>query len=296
MTDQIRPQVIPAAKKTFYNYKAFVIFSVAFLVVCIGILINNQLTIGEMFKRGPELKGGTVISLSLAEQVDINKLKTVLDSKFPGISVREIRGVSGYGIDIQATEGADANKILDEVNALGISTGKKSVRTVGAALGESFFQQVQVGLVASFILMSIVVFLMFRAYAPSLAVIAAAFSDIVETLAAMQIFGISLTLPTFAALLMLIGYSVDTDILLTSRVMKSGSAIPIPDRIKGAFKTGMTMNLTTIAALTVLLISNLSPILSEIASVLLIGIAFDMVNTWIQNVAIIRSYAEKKGL
>ena len=58
----------------------------------------------------------------------------------------------------------------------------------------------------------------------------------------------------------------------------------------------MTMTLTTSAALTVLLLSNLSPILSEIASVILIGLAVDTINTWIQNVAIIRGYAEKKGL
>jgi len=112
----------------------------------------------------------------------------------------------------------------------------------------------------------------------------------------MNVLGINLSLPTFAALLMLIGYSVDTDLLLTSRVLKSGSELPIPERIKGAVKTGLTMTGTTSVALAVLMISNLSPVLSEIASVLLIGLLLDTINTWIQNVAIIRRYAEKKGL
>ncbi len=284
------------AKRSFYNYKAFVLISIALFVFCIGILANNYFTTGDLFKRGIELKGGTIIGLGLPDQIDTVKLQTALSSKFQQISIREVRGLSGYEILIETSADADINKILEEVKSLGISTEKQSVRSVGAALGSSFFQQVQVGLIASFILMSIVVFMMFRAYAPSIAVIISAVFDIVETLAIMQIIGMDLTLSSFAALLMLVGYSVDTDILLTSRVMKTGSAIPIPERVKGAVKTGLTMTTTTVVALVVLLISNISPVLSEIASVLLIGLLVDTVNTWIQNVAIIRRYAENKGL
>lgn len=286
----------PPIKKSFYNYKAFVLISVAILLVSIGILANNYLTTGDFLKRGLELKGGTSIILNLQQQTDTTKLQIGLSSKFQDISVREIRGVSGYELSVEAPADADTNEILQELQSLGIQTEKHSIRNVGAALGASFFQQVQVGLIVSFILMAIVVFLMFRTFAPSTAVLLAAISDILETMAAMSLLGINLTLSTFAALLMLIGYSVDTDLLLTSRVLKSGSELSISERIKGAFKTGMTMNLTTLAVLSVLFISNLSPILSEIASVLIIGIVFDLVNTWIQNVAIIRRYAEKKGL
>ena len=55
---------------------------------------------------------------------------------------------------------------------------------------------------------------------PSGAVVLSAFADIVMTAAVMTVIGIELTLPTTAALLMLIGYSVDSDILLTMRVLK----------------------------------------------------------------------------
>ena len=275
--------------------KAFVIISVLVFFLCIGILVNSFITTGDFAKRGLELKGGTVVSVNLQSPVDTKSLKSSLSATFPEIDIKEVRGISGYEVSLELSADADTNKVLAELNKLGISTEKYSIRSVGAALGASFFQQVQVGLIASFILMSIVVFIMFRAYAPSIAVIMSAVFDIVETLAIMQILNINLTLPSFAALLMLVGYSVDTDILLTSRVTKNQS-IPIPERVKGAFKTGMTMTLTTSAALTVLLLSNLSPILSEIASVILIGLAVDTINTWIQNVAIIRGYAEKKGL
>ena len=284
-------------KRNFYNYKLFVTGSIALLVICIAILANSYFTTGDFLKRGLELKGGTIIVLNLADQaVDINGLQARLSSKFADVTVREARGITGYEVSIEAPADAGTNSILKELQDSGIPTERSSIRSVGAALGAAFFQQVQLGIIVSFILMAIVVFIMFRTYAPSLAVILAAVSDIIETMAIMNILGIKLTLPTFAALLMLIGYSVDTDMLLTSRVLKSRNELPIPERIKGAFKTGMTMNFTTIAALSVLFISNLSAVLSEIASVLIIGIILDMVNTWIQNVAIIRRYAEKKGL
>jgi len=281
-------------KKSFYNYKLFVIFSIGFLVFSIGILLNSYLTTGDFLQRGIELKGGSVISIPASGPVDIKLVEERL-SEFPQLSVRQINGISGSEISIETSSDTDPQKILDEIKDIA-RTEKASVRSVGSSLGSSFFFQVQVGLIASFILMATVVFVMFRSFAPSVAVILAAVSDIIETMAVMNLLGIQLTLATFAALLMLVGYSVDTDMLLGSRVLKGSSSIPISERIKGAFKTGMTMNITTIAALLILFFSNLSPVLTQIASVLIIGIVLDMINTWIQNVAIIRRYAESKGL
>ena len=48
------------------------------------------------------------------------------------------------------------------------------------------------------------------------------------------------------AFLMLIGYSVDTDILLTTRALKKQEGT-INERIYGAFKTGIFMNVTALA-------------------------------------------------
>ena len=68
--------------------------------------------------------------------------------------------------------------------------------------------------------MGLVVFIYFRTLVPSLAVILAAFSDIVVTLAIFNLTGEKLSTAGVAAFLMLIGYSVDTDILLNTRVLK----------------------------------------------------------------------------
>jgi len=119
----------------------------------------------------------------------------------------------------------------------------------------------------------------------------------------MDVFGIVLSLGTVAALLMLIGYSVDTDILLTTRLLKRKGELG--DKIKDAMKTGMTMTLTTLAALTALfavssgsyLVSTFTriDIIRDISIVLIFGLIADIINTWMTNVGILKWYLEKEG-
>ena len=69
----------------------------------------------------------------------------------------------------------------------------------------------------------LILFLMYLSESlPSIAVIFAAFSDIVFALVIVDFMEIKLSAAGIAAFLMLIGYSVDTDILLTSRALKRG--------------------------------------------------------------------------
>lgn len=128
---------------------------------------------------------------------------------------------------------------------------------------------------------------------PSVAVILAAFSDIVITLAVTNILGIKVGTAGIAAFLMLIGYSVDTDILLSTRVLKRTEGT-VYDRIVGTVKTGLTMNLTTMAAVIVALIFAESEVIAQIMTILLIGLFADMINTWLQNTGILRWYLERK--
>jgi preprotein translocase subunit SecF len=93
---------------------------------------------------------------------------------------------------------------------------------------------------------------------------------------------------------MLIGYSVDTDILLTTRLLKRKSSVN--KELHEAFKTGTTMTLTSIIAVATALIVvySFSTILNQIFIVLLIGLGFDLVNTWLSNASIIKWYVEKQ--
>ena len=95
-----------------------------------------------------------------------------------------------------------------------------------------------------------------------------AFADIVMTLALVNFLGFKLSTAGIVAFLMLIGYSVDTDILLTTRLLKKHESTN--KALWGAFKTGTTMTITSIIAITTALIV-VSPFESVLNQIFKIG-------------------------
>lgn len=276
------------------RYKLMLIIPVIILLFSVGVLVTKYTTTGEWVSRSIELKGGTLIDIRLSSPPDIQSVESALGDKYGDILIKEARGITGDMISIQTEAGVDTDLVLADLEGIGIDTSQSSIGTIGPALGETFFSQAQTGIIVAFIVMGIIVFGLFRRLIPSFAVMLAAVSDIVVTIALMQVFGISMSLAGIAAILMLIGYSVDTDIMLTSRLLKdSGEVVK---KIKRALKTGLTMSLTSIGALAALLISSVSPVLSEIAAVLLIGLCIDIVNTWLQNSVLLRWHLERRGV
>jgi len=131
---------------------------------------------------------------------------------------------------------------------------------------------------------------------PSFAVMLSAFADIVMTLAIVNLFGMKLSTAGIVAFLMLIGYSVDTDILLTTRLLNKREGINTA--LSGAFKTGVTMTMTSIIAVTAALIVvfPFASVLNQIFIILLIGLGFDLFNTWVTNASIIKWYTSNSLL
>ena len=173
-----------------------------------------------------------------------------------------------------------------------------NIRTLGPTLGDTFRRQGMLALAVSFLLMSLVVFIAFREVIPALAVIQAAICDIIIALGGMSLLGIPLEPATVAALLMLIGYSVDTDIMLTSRTLKDKRG-EFMEKVDDALRTGLTMTGTTLAVLFViyLISTHLTQIdtWANISAVLILGLLGDIPITWLTNVGIIRWYVESKN-
>ncbi|MFZ3076837.1 MAG: MMPL family transporter [Candidatus Aenigmatarchaeota archaeon] len=269
------------------NYKLLLIVPAILILVALGSLAL-QLQDGGL-KRDIELKGGT--QLSLETGADAKSVEGLLKSY--DATVRSASGLTGSLLLIDVPIEKNASEIVPLLEKNGYQIKSSSVQSVSPALGASFFNQAQLALGVAFVLMAIVIFIIFRKPLPSLYVVMSAAFDIIEALAFSQFIGIPLSLATFAALLLLVGYSVDTDILLTSRVLKGGEG-KAADKIRGALKTGLTMSGTTIAAVAALLVATSSIVLTQIATVLLIGLVVDIVNTWFTNAILLRMYVERK--
>ncbi|HLD97878.1 MAG TPA: hypothetical protein VI815_00975 [Candidatus Nanoarchaeia archaeon] len=155
---------------------------------------------------------------------------------------------------------------------------------------------ITIAFILSIILLITIVGLAIKYSIPAAAVIFAAFADIVMTLTIVNLLGMEVSSGGIIAFLMLIGYSIDTDILLTARVLRRSEG-SVNSKIFGAFKTGMTMTLTAIAVILVglFITSSYSKVLEQIFFILAIGLAFDIFNTWVTNASMIKWYVEVKN-
>ena len=290
---------------SFYlkNYKKFLAVPILILLIAVFSLVGKLNATGDFINRDISLKGGVSLTVLDSTHVDIVRLQLalapILASNEVSVRLMESAGTQ-TGIlvesDIQELEKGKLESILNEVSkATGneITEDGYSFETMGSALGASFFRQTMNALILAFIFMGLVVFIYFRTLVPSTAVILSAFSDIVVTIAVINMLGIKMGTAGIAALLMLIGYSIDTDIMLTTKVLKR-KEIPLETALKNAFITGMTMTLTTIAAVTVALIFSQSEIIRQIMTILLIGLSIDIINTWIQNSGLLIWYVQHK--
>jgi preprotein translocase subunit SecF len=129
---------------------------------------------------------------------------------------------------------------------------------------------------------------------PAFGIMLCAFSDIFFSLAIFDLFGHKLSIAGVAAFLMLVGYSIDTDILLSVRVLKRKEG-NVFYRVVDALKTGITMSICALVAVTVAYFFTHSIVIKEIMFVLIAGLIGDIIFTWIQNAGILRWHLDKKG-
>ena len=285
-----------------FDPKKLLPITVLMLILSLGIVYTSW-TSGTV-PMGVDLKGGTVIIIPTSQSVE--GIDTLIKNQF-GIEARS-RAIKDFSGNIKQQEIVISKKDLTEAEqteiknlidsqylALSIAHGEVLSESVSGFFSDLFFRESIKAIAFAFLFMAVVIFAKFRTFVPSFAVVFSAFADIVETFAAMIVFGIELSKGSIIALLLLIGYSVDTDILLTSRLLKQGGRRQLDETIKHSLFTGLTMAGTTMVAMVVLYLVSTSSLLDTIALVIIIGILFDIMNTWITNLAVLKSYVEGGG-
>jgi preprotein translocase subunit SecF len=269
------------------NYKLEMVIPLILLILSTVYLI--YISTNSKMNLDIDLKGGTQITGQFSTTINEANIENIL--KNYGVSIRTATSITGTSVFLTFDSSINPDDIINTLKNANYPFDSYSVQTVGTALGASFFQQAIFVLAFAFLFMGITVFIVFRIPVPSFYVVLCGFADISETLVVSQLLGIPLSLAVFTSLLLLLGYSVDTDILLTTRVYKTQGG-ETTAKVKGAMKTGMTMIGATLAALLALFSITTSPVISQIASILLIGLVLDVINTWFLNAPLLRWYME----
>ena len=243
-------------------------------------------------EQGVDLKGGSQAELQLLGSVTPSELEDTLDAKLNTNNIK-VTNNGNNKVTVELENNINSSTFTSAIN------GKAKVisyNEIGPVLSEEAMGQIYVAMIFAFLFMAITVFVVFREPVPSVAIILAALCDILIALGGMSIFKIPLSIASVGALLMLIGYSVDTDILLTTRLLKRREGT-VEERAKNAMYTGLTMSFAAIAAMGILFVVTkiLMPeatTLSNISAVLVIGLIGDILSTWLMNLGILKTYID----
>jgi len=288
-------------KKHWYDRYYRILFLIPFLLLILSFVYIGffYAKTGDIMHKDVTLTGGTTLTLinSTINAVDLEKN---LQSKYKDIVVRSLTDIRTGGqtavtIETQ-TEPDQLKKDVESIINIKLDEKNYSVEFTGSVLSKSFYSELLRAALLAFLFMAIMVFIIFKVPIPSLAVIFAAATDIIVTLAVVDLLGMRISTAGIAAFLMLIGYSVDTDVLLTTRVLRRKETGILIDRMKSAMKTGLTMTLTGIAAMLVAYLIFESPVLRQVFLIILIGLIVDILATWLGNTAILKWYCDKKKI
>lgn len=279
------------------NSEKYFLIPLALIMLGVGGLLLNYNQNGEFLNKGTDFAGGTEITFEVQGDFNSNQIEAVFaDAGRQGTSAmtqntgeRELLLVEIPPPELDRDE---ALRIMDDA---GYNVSIDGFSSISASVSGTFFRQAQFAFILAFTTMSIVIFYAFKNFTPSIAVVFAAAGDIIIAAGGMAFLGIPLTLGSLAALLMLIGYSVDTDIVLSTRVLRMNRG-NVNSRMWDSLKTGVTMSSGGVAGFTILYLVSYSIVgpseLSNIAAVMVIGLLADMPLTWFGNTAILKKYVE----
>jgi preprotein translocase subunit SecF len=274
---------VPEVDLSQYSMRQLVAPPLAVLVIALAIIGAWFAFTGSPVSPGIAFTGGT----ELVVETDAPQSEVTAAFDQPHDSIRQIG--TGSGQYLLTFQSENAQGLAEQAQAAGFEVVQSS--STSAAFGGSTQRLALLGVGIAFLGMSVVVFLLFRTFVPSIAVVLSAFSDIVVPVALMNVLGIELSLGTVAALLMLIGYSVDSDILLNNSVLRRSGAFW--ESVHRAMRTGVTMTLTSIATMVVMTVVAYFfgiQLLSDIGLVLVFGLTTDLMNTYMMNVTLLRWY------
>lgn len=278
------------------HYKKLLIIPILLFVLSSAFLIQKQVNTGFFIDRDFSIAGGTSITVSTNSPLTLKELESYFAEEFPNsdISVKLVSEIGSSSSNDFIVESSVITKedLLNSIEEQ-YPNSETSIQEVGPGIGQSFFKQMMQAVLFAFILMGLVVFITFRKFIPCLAILLSAFLDIFVPLAVISLLEIKLSMAGIAAFLLVIGYSIDTDILLTSRLLKRKHE-PMSKRLLDAFKTGITMTLTTLVALTAaLIIAWEILVLRQMFTILIIALIMDIISTWIMNAPMLIWYLKK---
>ncbi|MDH5352799.1 MAG: protein translocase subunit SecF [Gammaproteobacteria bacterium] len=200
--------------------KAAMMVSLVLIVISIGSLATQKLNFGIDFT------GGSVIEIGYDEAVDLQPIRKVLESQgFDDAVVQHFGSAKEVLIRLVPREGQDKAELSTQIilaleSASSHSFDVRRVDFVGPQVGEELTEDG--GLAVLYALIAIFIYIFFRfEYRFSIGAVAALIHDVTITLGVFSILQLDFDLSVLAALLAVIGYSLNDTIVVFDRIREN---------------------------------------------------------------------------
>ena len=201
-------------------YKLFNLISILLVLISISFLTFKGLNYGVDFK------GGTLIELRDQDnRVTISKLReSLLNMNLGDVSVKQFGNENDYLVKFEKKNSSNPNlinEIKENLNkSLGSDLDFRRVENVGPKVSAELLKSGIIAIVLSLVAMLIYIWVRFE-WQFSLGAIIALFHDVVITLGIFSIFNLEINLSIVAAVLTIVGYSMNDTVVIFDRVREN---------------------------------------------------------------------------
>jgi preprotein translocase subunit SecF len=206
------------------NRKIWLIFSSILMIISIVSLAVNGL------KLGIDFTGGTLIEIGYQKAADLTVLRNTLDEAgFNDATVQNFGTAKDVLIRLKPHEGVSSadlsNKVLEAINKTTADPASlRRVEFVGPQVGDDLAEDGFLALLYSTI--GILIYVAWRfEWKFSVGAVIATFHDVIVTLGVFSVFGLEFDLTVLAAILALIGYSLNDTIVVYDRIRENFRAL-----------------------------------------------------------------------
>ena len=190
------------------------IASVSFILVSLATISIQQLQLGLDFT------GGTLVELGFTETVDPEEIRTYLEGKQIDALVQAFGSDKDLLIKIPSSENIEnANIVIDSLQQQ-YSFQLRRSGFVGPQVGGELRDQGGLGLLAALLVMMIYIMFRFQ-YKFAIGAVVALFHDVLIVLGIFSILRLEFDLSVLAALMAVIGYSLNDTIVVSDRIREN---------------------------------------------------------------------------
>ena len=178
------------------------------------------------FRYGVDFRGGTSVEVQFEKKPDIERVRKLLqDNGAPDSEIQEVPGTNKDLIDFQGAKGEDASAgrsiIIGALNKGGDKFEVRSATSIGPKVGDDLKRQAVLATLYALGGMLIYIGFRFDSWIYGAAAVFAAFHDTLLTLGLFSIFNREINLTVIAALLTLVGYSMNDTIVVFDRIREN---------------------------------------------------------------------------